>query len=256
MSDSSTTTIGALDKGLQVLETLCQADRDLGVSEISRQLNINKTTIFRILQTLMLHGLVEQSEETERYRPAMRLLFLSNQVLNRLEIRRIAWDHLQNLARQVNESVHLALNDGDEIVIIDKVENHDAQSIRFHPGRRSPLYCTSLGKVFLADWAPNRLDSYINRAKMIQHTPTTRATKEDLVEDLAEIKKCCYGLDREEHHIGIFCIAAPIRDYTGKVTAAISVTGPTFRVSEKYPSFVSPLLQAAQEISKRLGYGK
>ena len=254
--NESTNTIGSLDKGIQVLEVLCQADRDLGVSEVSRQLGINKTTIFRILQTLMTRGLVEQCGETDRYRPAMRLLFLSNQVLNRMEIRRMAWDHLQQLSRQVGESIHLALNDGDEIVIVDKVENHDAQSIRFHPGRRSPLYCTSLGKVFLADWSPEKLDAYCNRANFIQHTPTTRATTETLVQDLGEIKKCHYGLDREEHHIGIFCIAAPIRDYTGKVAAAISITGPTFRVAEQYPKFVTPLLHAAQEISKRLGHGR
>ena len=226
---------------------------DVSVTELSKELRINKTTIYRILQTFVKTGYVEQDRKTERYHPTMKILTLGNKVLNRLEIRSLANRFLKELAIEVKESVHLALMDGHETVIIDKVEAVDEMGIKFHIGRRSPLYSTGTGKVFLAALEKKELETYFSTVKFVQHTPTTHVNPVTLNDEIEKIRKQGYALDHQENNVGISCVAAPIFDFSGKVVAAMSATGPSFRIENRADLLWPKVVASAQKISKRLG---
>jgi IclR family KDG regulon transcriptional repressor len=246
--------IYSIEKGIRVLEYICLSSEDLSVTELSRAMGINKTTIYRILQTFIKTGFLEQDRKTERYRPTMKILTLSNRVLNRMEIRSLANRYLKELAGEINESVHLALMDGYETVIIDKVESSDEMGIKFHIGRRSPLYSTGTGKVFLASLPEEDLKKYFAISKFVQYTPTTYVDPAKLREEIVKIRECGYALDHQENNIGISCVAAPICDYSGKVIAAMSATGPSFRIDSNTGLLRTKVVETAQVISKRLGH--
>ncbi|MHB1651308.1 MAG: IclR family transcriptional regulator [Desulfitobacteriaceae bacterium] len=246
--------IYSIEKGIRVLEFLCYASEDLSITEISRAFNINKTTIYRILRTFSVMGYVEQDTKSERYRPTMKILTLSNKVLNRMEIRSVANRYLKHLAIEVNQSVHLAVMDYYETVIIDKVESEDAIGINFHIGRRSPLYCTGTGKILLAAMSDSDLNKYLSNLDFRQFTPSTHSDKTLLRQEVEQVRKLDYALDRQEHNTGISCVAAPIRDFSGSVVAAMSATGPSFKIEAATKTLREKVMDTAKTISQRLGY--
>jgi DNA-binding IclR family transcriptional regulator len=239
---------------MRVLEHLCFLSEEVGVTELSKEMRINKTTIYRILQTFVKTGFVTQDIKTERYRPTMKILTLGNRVLNRLEIRSMANHDLKELAIEINESVHLAIMDGYETVIIDKVEANDEMSIKFHIGRRSPLYSTGTGKVFLAAFEKKDLEKYFLTAKFVQYTPMTKVDPVSLNNAIVKVREAGYSLDNQENNVGISCVAAPIFDFSGKVVAAMSATGPSFRIESRSDLLWPKVVSTAQKISKKLGF--
>jgi len=245
--------LGSITKGLLVFEYLCSASEDLGVTEISQALNINKTTIFRILQTYANMGYVDQDTRTQKYRSSMKVLALGNKLLNKMEIRAIAIRYLKNLVRGVQESAHLAILDGYEIVIIDKEESSSEAAIKFHIGRRSPLYCTGLGKVFLASMKDEQVEKYCTLTRFIQHTPQTMTTAAQLKEEIKRIRLQGYAIDRQEHNAGISCVAAAVIDFTGETVAGISITGASFRIESNEELIRDNVITTARAISQALG---
>lgn len=246
--------IHSLEKGIRVFEYICLSSEDLSVTGLSQAMGINKTTVYRILQTFVMTGFLEQDRNTERYRPTMKILALSNNVLNRMEIRLLANPYLKELADATNESVHLAVMDGHDTVIIDKVESKDDTGIKFHIGRRSPLYCTGTGKVFLAAMTDAELEKYLASEKFAQRTPTTHTDSASLRKEIEKVRHLGYALDHQENNVGISCVAAPICDYSGKVIAAISVTGPSFHIDHNTELLQTKVVATAKNISRRMGH--
>lgn len=251
MPDSKET-LQSVMRGVSVLEQLCCSAEDVGVTEVARALKVNKTTVFRILSTLVAMGFAEQDPKTERYRPTMKILSLSNRVLNRLEVRSMAAPRLKELVKATNCPAHLAVLDAAEIVIIDKVEA--TTGMRFHIGRRSPLYCTGLGKVFLAHFSERELEQYLAATHFVQHTAHTITDPAKLRAEIEHIASVGYAFDRQEHNIGVSCVAAPIKDYAERVVASISVTGPSLQIETNVDLLKARIVECAADISRKMGY--
>ena len=253
MQSASTPPIQALQKALVVFETVCRSDTPMRIADIARALSMNKTTVFRILQTLISLGYVDQEKDTDRYAATLKISAFSNLVLNRVEIRRVAREILCDLSREAGDCVHLSINDHDETVIVDKVEATDATAISFHIGRRSPLYCTGTGKIMLAAMPLERLESYLARTPLEPYTQRTLTTPEAIRDELVNIRETGISFDREEYHIGASCVAAPVYDYTGRLAAGISITGPTYRISATSDEIALKVAAAAKAISHLMG---
>ncbi|GAB4564633.1 MAG: IclR family transcriptional regulator [Anaerolineae bacterium] len=250
-------TIQALDNGLQVLEAFLKTNQPtLRMTDISTSLGLNKSRVFRILCTLERHGLVEQDEETKAYRLGTRMIAFAEAARRRLDLVRIAGPYLDHLAEQSSETVHLGIADGYEAICVAKRES--PQSIRLYAevGRRAPLHQGGVPKVLLAFMPPEERESVLaaleESAPLHGYPAVDRARLE---QQLERIREEGYAIVVDELDPGSHSIAAPIRDYSGRVVAAVSIAGPSHRFTpDKISRFVQLVRQAADEISHRLGY--
>src|SRR5699024_8246068 len=139
--------------------------------------------------------------------------------------RQIARPYIEQLARDVNEVVHVCIRDGDSVVYIDKVESNRTLRMFSQIGKRAMLHCTGVGKVLLSGLSNERIQDIILHTDLTKFTEATITSSEDLFAEVENIRENQFSLDREEHEDGIYCIAAPIKDYTGKIVAAFSISG-------------------------------
>jgi len=216
-----------------------------------------KSTVHRVLNTLVHLGYVEQDRHTEKYKLGYKWLAVSSRLLSNLDIRKVAYPYLQELADHTGEVIHLVVLDGHEVVYIEKVEG--TQTIRMHSqiGKRVPVHCTGVGKAILAYLPPATLKKVLSGCEWLAHTPHTLTTEDELLEHLKKVRELGYAFDLEENELGISCAAAPIWDYTGKVAASISVSGPTTRMQKERLEETAKLVREyGQKISVSLGYSK
>lgn len=247
--------IQALERGLLVLEYLCSAQEDsVRLMDIAQGLQQNKATVFRILSTLDAMGYVEQDAQNERYRPTLRVLSLGNAVLSRVNIGAVARQHIVELSKATGESVHLSVRNAFQVIIIDKVESDAANRASFHIGRTNTCYSTGTGKILLAYLDEDEREHFFETEQIEAHTPNTLTNPEDLRAELQWIRENGYSVDRQENVLGFSCVAAPIWNFTGKVVAGVSVTGPSFRIERNVPALSSMVMAGAAKISRSLGY--
>ena len=254
---SNTNFIQSVDRALQILEVFNNDDKELGVTEIARILDLNKSTAFGLISTLENRGYVEQNLENGKYHWGFKLMELGFASYERIDMVQIARPLLRELSSEFKETVHLVVQDGDEVVYIDKITgNNDSVGIITYIGKRNPLYCTGVGKCILAFADEREVDKILSRP-LKQYTENTVTDVSIIKNELIEIKKQGYSVDIEEIELGLCCIAAPINDRTGKVVAAISLSCPSFRMNkERLNSMCGPIKNIAYRISKRLGYMK
>ncbi|NLL70560.1 MAG: IclR family transcriptional regulator [Epulopiscium sp.] len=249
--------VQSVDRALSILEALSDQEQGLGLSEISKQINLHKSTVHRLLGTLMFRGYVEQDSETNRYRLTMKLFELGNKKIEKLDVLTLAKPYLRELADKTNEVVHLVIREGTEIIYIDKVEGDYTLRMHSRIGRRSPLYCTAVGKVMLAYLEEKERKALWEASSKQAYTPFTIIQYDKMQEELKKVKKKGYAIDDQENEIGVRCIGAPIFDYKGNVYAALSISGPAIRMTpERIEVFSTYLLEYSLKISKELGYSK
>ncbi|WP_045521985.1 IclR family transcriptional regulator [Neobacillus niacini] len=227
----------------------------LGVTEIANQIDFNKSSVYRILSTLVQYGYIEQDEDTSRYKLGYKLLEISSKLLESIDLRAEANPFLQQLEKETNEVIHLVVYDHGEVVYIEKLEGNETLRMHSKVGKRASMHCTSVGKAILAYLPTNDVLDILERKGMAIQTDKTIRKKEDFIKELAKVKQKGYALDLEENEYGITCIAVPIFDHLGKVVAAVSVSGPTLRMTEEALTHLQTLmLYIGKQISARLGY--
>ncbi len=244
----------AVIRAFQILECLCSAGRGLRITELTQRTDLNKATIFRMLSTLNNLGYVTKSQETDQYQPTMKILSVSHRLLDQYKPRHIAEADIQQLAQDSGQSVHFSVPDGDYTVIVEKVEARAHFRVAFHVGRRARMYATGTGKVFLAFMSPEELAAYLARVPLEALTPHTICDRDELFKVLAEIRANGYARDRQETTPGVGCVAAPIRDFSGQVAAAVSVTGPVTEIDRSVKHLIPLVMKTAGDISAKLGY--
>ncbi|MFV0361709.1 MAG: IclR family transcriptional regulator [Suipraeoptans sp.] len=228
-----TNPIQVADKIFMIIELL--ADRGpMGLIEISHELNLNKTTVHRSLNSLIYMGYVMQSKSSLRYRLGFKICDISNKVLNKIDIVKIVHPYLQELVDATGETVHFVQLDGDYAVYIDKIESTD-NSIRLvsQLGKRLPLYCSGVGKALLADMSDDEIQKIWNESNIKALTPHTITDFNALKKEIALIKERGYSLDNEENEIGIRCIAASLGCSTNESSYAFSISAPIYRMSDE-----------------------
>lgn len=245
---------GTALKALEVIELLSVAPRGCGLNEIARGIRSSRSSTLRILASLDAKGLLARDPETRRYRLTLRLLELGTRLLDQLELPDAAKPHLQELSRQTGETAHLGVLDDWHVIFIGKYEPPSPIRLHARVGYRAPSHCTGLGKVMLAGLSPAALEQYFAEYALVAMTAGTITDPHVFSDHLALVRDRGYAVDAEEHRVGIGCVAAPVRDHTGRVVAGISVSGAALRVLRQ-PSVVEAVTQAGEALSKALGWG-
>jgi len=248
--------VKSVDRAIRILELLSENNK-MGITEISKKLNLPKTTTFDIVSTLHERGILEKDEENNRYFLGLKLFELGDAARANFELRKIAVPYLKELNSKLDETVHLTVRDDDEVLYIECFESTKRLRTYSVIGVRAPLYCTAVGKALLAFLPDEEIKKIVRKKGFIRFTPNTITDEKRLFDEIKKIRELGYSIDDVEHEEGVRCVGAPIRDHTGRVVASISVSGPTQRVTKsKVPQLAKIVMATAEEISSRLGYKK
>ncbi len=243
-------------RALNILETI-DAHGELGISEISDKLGLDKSTVYRIISTLRYKGCVVQNNVNHKYSNSLKLWEMGNNVVERLGVRRQAQPFMERLVIESNETVNLAVMDGKYVIYIDKIESTEIIKADLNVGKRLPVYCTGLGKAMLSFMPKEKVRRLLQDEVFIKYTGNTVNNPSELFEQLEEIRRKGYSIDNEEYVEGIKCIASPVINHTREVVAAISIAVPVFRLDsgERDEGFLVRLVKAAaMDLSRQLGY--
>jgi DNA-binding IclR family transcriptional regulator len=248
--------IKSVDKALRVLERLGESRREMGVHELARHLNLDVTTIYRILRSLESRGFVQHNAESGRYRLGLRLLQLGEAFLETIELRAVARPHLQRLSEETEETAHLMVLDGCMGTYLDRVESPQRVRVASNVGRREHLHCSAVGKAILAFLPEERVREIVETVGLPRFTPRTITSLDFLLAHLEEVRGQGYAIDDAEGEEGVRCVGAPVFDARGEVIGSLSISAPLYRTSLERLHGWSPLvITAAWEISRSLGYG-
>jgi IclR family transcriptional regulator, KDG regulon repressor len=249
--------IHVIDRAAQILDCFGFEHQELSVSEIGAKTNLHRSTAHRILMALEYNDLIQQNPENGKYRLGIKLFRLGHQAVSHLNLREICRPFLTRIMNETKETVHLAVLDEDQVLYLDKVEGPHALRMPSRVGRRIPTYCTSLGKAMLSCLDDQEVKNIFRNRVLRPFTANTVKTASQLLYDLRMIRKRGYSIDNEEIEIGLRCVGAPIKDYTGAMVGAISAAAPSARLSGQKVHTVGRLvLTTAEEISEKLGYEK
>ncbi len=247
--------VKSVSRALDIIMLVSMKKGGLGVTEIANQIDINKSSVYRILSTLVQYGFVEQDNETGRYKLGYKFLEVSSRLLESIDLREEAKPFLKELEYETNEVIHLVVYDQGEVVYIEKLDGSETLRMHSKVGRRAPMHCTSVGKAILAHLPTNVVTDILERKGLPVHTDKTMTDKEMFLQELNQIRKNGYALDLEENEYGITCIAVPLFDHLGKVIAAVSISGPTLRMTADRLEKLHPrMIHIGREISARLGH--
>jgi DNA-binding IclR family transcriptional regulator len=243
-----------VDRVCDILDILVRQGPELGLSDISRALQLKKATAYRLLASLRRRGMVAQDPDSRRYRLGMRLWELGAVAATEIDWLRRASGVLQDLTNRVGETSHVAVLNEGQVLYVDKVESSRSLRIPSQVGRRLPVHCTGIGKAQIAFLPDETVAGIIEARGLPSFTRNTITSMTKLAEHLAAIRRRGYAVDNEEIEDGLVCIGAPIRDRSGSVVAGISIAGPASRLSpETIPEHAAEVVHAANLISTSLG---
>lgn len=249
--------VQSVDRALTILELLSNYNEGLGVTEIGNKIELHKSTVHRLLNTLIYKGFVTQDIVTNKYKTSLKLYELGSKKLEGIDILEASKGHTKKLMEKINEVVHLVVRDNNDIVYIDKVEADNTIRMASTVGKRSPFYSTSVGKAMLAYMPESEVKEIWENSDIIKHTIHTIVDFNEFMKELHDIKKKGYAIDDEENELGVRCIGAPVFNRKGEVEGSISISGPAIRVTkDKVEEFAVEVKKCAYMISKELGYTK
>ena len=247
--------VQTLERALKIIELLAVHSEGFGVTEIGARVGLHKSTVHRLLNHLLAQGYIEKDEDRALYTLGLKFIELASLRLGQVELKTEAGPYLRKLAAAVDQPVHLAILDGTDAVYIEKIEPRAHLRMYSQIGKRIPVSCSSLGKCLVSDWGLAELEALADRMAYEKFTPNTRLTAGAFLADVAEAKRQGWALDDEEHEVGIRCIGAPIRDFTGRIVAALSASGEVAVIRPDAASPVARLVcEAAEAVSRRLGW--
>lgn len=249
-------TVQAVDRTLAILENLAVHRGAVPLSVLAREVGLNVSTVHRLLHTLMSRGFVQQEAESGRYKLGIKVFELGTAALSSLDVRQAGRPLLEEIVRQCNETANLVVLDGDEVVYVDQVESSRQVKMIAKIGGRAPVYCTGAGKAILAHLSPPERDALIARIPFQRRTARTIVDPEELRRELDEITRTGCSLDLEEMEDGVRCVAVPVWNSFSRVVGAISVSGPSSRLTDEYleAKLIPTVKSAGLQLSRRLGF--
>ena len=254
-SDTRDNLVNSVERAVSILQVLAHRGPTT-ITQISTELSIHKSTVFRLLSTLEARGLVDQNTSRGRYQLGYGVVQLAAGATRKLDLSVISRPICEALAEAIGETVNVAVHDGDAVVSIDQVIGSAAMTSVNWVGQRDPLHAASAGKVFLAYMtAEERADALPEKLK--RFTERTITSREALEAQLEDVRQQGYAFTMEEREIGLAAVAAPIRALDGGVVAALAISGPTFRINpDTIPEMAQQVVVAAIQISQRNGLPK
>lgn len=251
-TSDSAPTIGAVSRALRVLRCFSVDTPELGVSEIARRTELHKSTVHRLLATLESEGFIRQTSEG-RYTLSLLLLELSAGVVAWEGVRETVLSALQQLTERTGETAHLAVMDAGEVLYIEKVEGTWSLRMPSSVGKRLPLNCTALGKVFLAGLDRAEGHRIIHGRQWEARTPKTLTRPDELEAEISTVREQGFALDQEEIEEGLVCIAAPVVDDRGRTSAAVSISAPASRTLAHLDERIEAVQETCRALSLALG---
>lgn len=245
-------TVQSVDRAVTILELLA-AHGSLGVTALARELRVHKSTASRLVSALERRGLVEQVEARGQYRIGVGILRLAGATSARLDLVQQARPVCRDLAASTDDTVNLVILDGGAALYLDQIAGGSTLSSYNWVGQRIPLHATSNGKALLCELPAAKVRQLVG--ELTPYTERTHTSLADLVAELAEVRARGFAIARDELDVGLTALAAPIRNAHGEIVASVSVSGPTFRMSEDHVRALAPRVRsAASAISGRLGW--
>ncbi|WKX14282.1 IclR family transcriptional regulator [Streptomyces sp. NL15-2K] len=252
----------SLERGLLILSSFSETRPVLGIADLGRAVGLNRSTTYRYVATLAKLGYVQQDPDSRKYSLGPRVVDLGFAAINSMEITRVAGPFLQALSDETGYTVSMAVLDGPDIVYVDRRRSGRASTfamgLHLHVGSRLPAYCTSMGKVLLAHQEPAALRDLVDRTDLARRGPKTITAREQLMVALTRVRRTGFALNDEELAPGLRSLAAPVRDRSGAVVAAVNVgvhlTVWNASVESVMSRLEAPLRRATTEISTRLGH--
>ena len=247
--------IQSVHRAMQILGIFSLSEYRLGISEMSRLLNLNKGTVQGLVRTLVHEGFLKQDQETRKYQLGLRLYELGVISAGSLEINQRSSMLAHELAKRTQQLVRIAIFDKDSAMVTLDAYPRSEPFLSRHLGPRAPLYCTALGKALLAFSEQGELDAYLEQAELTPYTPKTITEKDHLLKELQETKQRGYSINKEEHLFGRTAIGAPIFGRNGRLAASICLVGNKSKILGKnMKNLAEEVKRTALEISRQMGY--
>ena len=234
-------------KAVAILEALATARRPLGVSELGVLLGLPKPTAHRIVRMLESEGLLQREPGSRRYVPGTRMVRLGLDIVAASMVCAPRHAVLESLSQEIGETCNFGVMAGSHVVYLDRVESAWPFGLRFEPGSRVPLHCTSMGKLFLSQLPAAKRATILRSIPLYRYTENTLTDAAQLESELERIRASEISTDNQEFLAGVVCVAVPVRGPSGQVVAAIAVSAPLARMSLQQGLQHVPLLQAAAE---------
>lgn len=246
----------SVEKVIQIVEAMAREPGPVRLQDLAKRCEMPASTVLRMLNTLLIYGYVNQDPHTQRYALTLKFAQLSSRITDQTSLRDVAHPYLQELSARCQEASCLACEDHMEVVYTDVVDGPDnILKIMQRVGKRAPMHSTGVGKLLLLNYSAQQLTDLITAKGLPALTPNTLVTRQALEAELEKIRGQGYALDDEECELGSRCVAAPVRDYSGKVVAAISVSCPIPRMSMERIGTITPVvMEIGEKISRELAY--
>jgi DNA-binding IclR family transcriptional regulator len=244
-------TVQSVERTLDIVEALSGNKDGIGVTELSKALNLHKSTVHRLLTTLMIRKYVEQDSETGKYRLSVKLFEIGNAVLSKLNMRAHAMPYLRELRERCGETVQLSIVDQNEVLYIDVLESKEKVGVKASVGERAPLYCTASGKIWLANLPDERVLEILKDQAFKPYTSRTTPNFEALRGELKTIREQGCAIDNREYEEDLCCVGSAIRNYRGRVISCISVSVPASRFT---PQTQEKLMKEVKETGDKISY--
>jgi DNA-binding IclR family transcriptional regulator len=246
--------VQSVDRTLDVMEALASRRGATGISEVASIVGLHVSTVHRLLATLVDRGYVRQDPDTSKYHLGSRVFTLASAADLHLDLRLVARPYLERMMRLSGETANLVTSSDTEVVYLDQVASMHLVKMFAAPGSRAPMYCTGTGKAMLAFKNPSTIEAVLS-APMKRYTTHTLVTRAGVERELAIIREQGYSIDNEEMEEGVRCIAVPVFDRRHECIGAMSVSGPTTRMSTERVAKLAPtMLGIADELSRQLGF--
>ncbi len=249
--------VQSAERIFQVMEMLAD-NGEMGLMELSGALGLHKSTVHRLLMSLIYMGYAKQDESTQKYMLTYKVVNMAGKILERMDILQIAKPYLERLSDLSGEAVHLVQREGNNILYIYKIEAK-VGTIRMvsHVGMVHPMYCSGVGKAIMATLPEAEVRQIWDESEIEKHTDKTIVAYDELQKVLDEVRENGYALDDEENEKGVRCIAACLYGYKKEVKYAFSISGPTSRMTrERVKELSVDVKKVQEELSREIGYYK
>ena len=237
--------IKSLDKALKIIDIIADSEGPNNVSEIARTIKADKSSVYRILQTLAERSFVEQIDDSKEYTLGVKILTLGSKLLSKMKLVSILRPFLQSMVDKTGETGHLAVLRDCKVVYIDRIACGEVLTVSSAVGNAEPVFSSATGKAILSFLEPELLGKVIEGIESEGYTKFTDHTiisTKNLMEELENVQKNGFAVDNEERYRGVVCIAAPIKDYKDKVVTSIGISGPVIRINRKKVDLLSEIV--------------
>ena len=244
--------MSAVMRTISILEALSEVE-GINLEALSKKTELPKATLLRFLSTLISQGYVYR-DGADMYHLTLKMFSVGSRSLRHMDLINTAKPFAKELCQTLGETVHMGILEDGNAVYVLKEESSYTLRMYSRVGKVIPLYCTAIGKIFLSEMSDDELGAYLSSHRLKPFTPKSITSEEELREELSAIRENGWSMDDEEHEMNIRCIAAPIKDYSGKTIAAISVSWPVFRFEEgSLDAMVNAIKATTTKLSSIMG---